>query len=229
MQSQDSFLLSYIKYGDSDAVLHCFSRENGFESFFCRGVYSPKNRKKAYLFPLNEIRIFILDGRSSSSLKNISKIEQRGEQYSFDNPKLNTVLFFVADFLNQVLRRETECRAVYQEIQSFVKESFAGNLTAHFALVFNMLKNLGIAPLTDKGNFLDPETGTFSDEPLHVLFNEEVSALWIKFSLASNPYEIKLTHQEKKKFLETLMLYYRYHFADFREPASLEVLQQIYD
>ena len=42
-------LLSYIKYGDNDAILHCFTENAGFQSFFMRGIYSPKNKKKAYL------------------------------------------------------------------------------------------------------------------------------------------------------------------------------------
>lgn len=229
MQSHDSFLLSYIKYGDSDAILHCFSRENGFESFFCRGIYSPKNRKKAYLFPLNEIKIYVSDQGNSSTLKSVSKIEQRGETYSFADPKLNTVLFFASDFLHQILRRETECKAVYEEIQKFIKEAFQGNLAAHFVLVFNMLKYLGIAPLTGNSKFLDPETGTFSEDITHVLFNEEISKIWTDFGTSKNPYEIKLGKEKRKKFLETIMLYYKYHFDDFRYPASLEVLQQIYD
>ena len=55
--TQEVFLLSYTKYGDHDAVLHCFCRENGFESFFAKGIYAPKNKKKAFLFPLNELSI----------------------------------------------------------------------------------------------------------------------------------------------------------------------------
>ena len=46
--TQEVFLLSYTKYGDHDAVLHCFCRENGFASFFAKGIYAPKNKKKAF-------------------------------------------------------------------------------------------------------------------------------------------------------------------------------------
>ena len=44
-------LLSYIKYGDNDAILHCFTENAGFQSFFMRGIYSPKTRKRPILLP----------------------------------------------------------------------------------------------------------------------------------------------------------------------------------
>ena len=59
--TQEVFLLSYTKYGDHDAVLHCFCRENGFESFFAKGIYATKNKKKAFLFPLNELLVYTSD------------------------------------------------------------------------------------------------------------------------------------------------------------------------
>lgn len=66
--TQEVFLLSYTKYGDHDAVLHCFCRENGFESFFAKGIYAPKNKKKAFLFPLNELLVYTSDQKKISRM-----------------------------------------------------------------------------------------------------------------------------------------------------------------
>jgi DNA repair protein RecO (recombination protein O) len=55
MNSQNGFLLSFIKYGENDAVLHCFTEEEGFQSYFLKGIYSKKNKKKALLQPLNKL------------------------------------------------------------------------------------------------------------------------------------------------------------------------------
>ena len=75
MQNQTCFLLSYVRYGDNDAVLHCFSKEAGFQSFFAKGLYSARNKKKAYLFPLNHINIMVAPKRIASGIPNVSKIE----------------------------------------------------------------------------------------------------------------------------------------------------------
>lgn len=48
MDKNTGFLLSYIKYGDYDAILHCYTLESGFQSFFMRGIYSAKNKRKPF-------------------------------------------------------------------------------------------------------------------------------------------------------------------------------------
>ncbi|MGS0748846.1 recombination protein O N-terminal domain-containing protein [Halpernia sp. GG3] len=40
MTKKKGFLLSYLKYGDNDAILHCFTNDEGFESFYIRGIYA---------------------------------------------------------------------------------------------------------------------------------------------------------------------------------------------
>jgi len=69
-------LLSYIKYGDNDAILHCFTENAGFQSFFMRGIYSPKNKKKAYLTPMTELYFTISDFHKKYNIQTISKIEK---------------------------------------------------------------------------------------------------------------------------------------------------------
>ena len=49
METQDCFLLSYLKYGDNDAILNCLGKDNGFFTAFARGIYASKNKKKAYV------------------------------------------------------------------------------------------------------------------------------------------------------------------------------------
>ena len=56
MDKNTGFLLSYIKYGDYDAILHCYTLESGFQSFFMRGIYSAKT-KKSLSFAINELEI----------------------------------------------------------------------------------------------------------------------------------------------------------------------------
>ncbi|AYO57220.1 hypothetical protein CO230_03195 [Chryseobacterium sp. 6424] len=50
MYLQTCYLLSYIRYGDHDAVLHCFSKDAGYQSFFAKGSIHLKTRKKPTFF-----------------------------------------------------------------------------------------------------------------------------------------------------------------------------------
>ena len=96
-------LLSYIKYGDNDAILHCFTENAGFQSFFMRGIYSPKNKKKAYLTPMTELYFTISDFHKKYNIQTISKIEKvktlenyeyKGFAASVREPKLSGSLCF---------------------------------------------------------------------------------------------------------------------------------------
>ena len=100
------YLLSYVRYGDNDAILHCFTKEAGFQSLFMRGIYSPKNKKKAYLAPLNELTFVKSDFRKASKIQNINKIEQIKMPDYHTDMRASAVIFFIAEFLHQVLANE---------------------------------------------------------------------------------------------------------------------------
>lgn len=94
---QSGFLLSYIKYGENDAVLHCFTEEDGFQTYFLKGIYSKKNKKKAFLLPLNKLNFSVSAGKNSG-IQTISRFEIIEVNDVYTDIKANTVIFFIADF-----------------------------------------------------------------------------------------------------------------------------------
>ena len=229
MITQTCFLLSYVKYGDNGAVLTCFSRDQGFQSFFASNIYSPKNKKKSYLFPLHEIEITVAPKKGGSGLPNISRIETADQLYEFESVKINSILFFVADFLFQVLREEQNYERIYLEIKLFMQELYAENMDSYISFIFKILEKQGISPLVSSEVFLNPESGNFSSQKTMELFDEDVSTVWKNYLQSEDLYSIKLKRNLRKRVLDSLMSYYGIHFHGFREPMSLAVIQQIYD
>jgi len=228
MNSQDGFLLSYIKYGENDAVLHCFSEEDGFQTYFLKGIYSKRNKKKALLLPLSKLNFSINLGRGNG-IQSISKLELVKSHDIYNDIKSNTVIFFISDFLNQVLRNENKNLIIFYSIEQFINELSQQNYQSHLIFLIKILEIQGVAPLISNGNFLDPETGTFSQSLTHQLFNEEISMIWKNIITAENPYQIKIHSTFRKDFLDSLLVYYHYHITDFKIPNSLEVIQQIFE
>lgn len=227
MNKYSGFLLSYIRYGDQDAILHCFTREEGFYSFFVKGIYTTKNKKKAYLFPLNEI-VITINNAKSGKISNVSKIESAHNRDIYTDVKINSIIFFVADFLNQILRNEQVQQDIYNEISSFIEALIEGNMQSHLIILFNILKIQGWSPLLSEADFLNPESGVFTINETHYLFNKENSDLWKLVLNQNNPYEIQFTRPQRQALLDTLLVYYHYHFVDFKTPRSLEVIQDIF-
>ncbi|WP_175621517.1 DNA repair protein RecO [Chryseobacterium schmidteae] len=228
MTLQDGFLLSYIKYGENDAVLHCFTEEDGFQTYFLKGIYSKTNKKKAFLLPLNKLTFSVNSGKSNG-IQTVSKLEIVEANDVYTDIKANTVIFFIADFLNQILRNENKSPILFHLIDELIFELGQQNYRSHLILLVKILKTQGVAPLLGEGTYLDPETGTFSSLGSHHLFDSENSLLWKLILSSQNPYEIKIPQAMRKTFLDSLLVYYHYHITDFKTPNSLEVIQQIFE
>lgn len=228
MNSQNGFLLSFIKYGENDAVLHCFTEEDGFQAYFLKGLYSRKNKKKALLLPLSKLN-FSVNPVRGNGIQTVSKFELVKNNDIYTDIKTNTVVFFVSDFLNQVLKQENKNLNIFRGIEEFIDELSRHNYQSHFIFLIKLLKIQGVAPLINNGKYLDPETGTFSHGLTHQLFNEDISNIWKNIISSENPYQVKIHQPFRKDFLDSLLVYYHYHITDFKIPASLEVIQQIFE
>jgi DNA repair protein RecO (recombination protein O) len=227
MTTQTGFLLSYLKFGDYDAVLQCFTQESGFQSFFSKGIFSSKNKNRAYLRPLNEICFTFSKKAPSGKMQLITKMDLIENPEFYNDIKCNTIVFFIAEFLKNILKNETESTQFYQEILFFLNELENKNYNAHLVFLFQSLKIMGFSPLVEQGDFLDPEKGNFTSLPTHHFFDKEVSQLWKTFITVDNPYEIKITTEQRKKILDSILVFYSVHISEFKTPKSLEIVQQI--
>ncbi|MBO9693843.1 DNA repair protein RecO [Chryseobacterium sp.] len=228
MNLQNGFLLSFIKYGENDAVLHCFTEEEGFQSYFLKGIYSKKNKKKALLQPLNQLSFSVYPSRGNS-ISSVSRFELVKNNDIYTDVKINTIIFFISDFLSHVLKYENKNTPIYSSIEDFIHQLTHKNYQAHLLFLLDVLKIQGVAPLMGEGSFLDPETGTFSLQISHQLFNEEISTLWKEALYADDFYATKVRSSLRKDFLDSILIYYHYHITDFKTPASLEIIQQIFE
>lgn len=221
-------LLSYIKYGDNDAILHCFTENAGFQSFFMRGIYSPKNKKKSYLTPMTELYFTISDFHKKYNIQTISKIEKVKTLENYEDIRVSSILFFVAEFLHQVLKTELVNTQIYTNIKVFLHQLENQNYQAHYAFLVEYLRSQGVAPLCREEKFLDPESGFFSESICHHLFDEQVSEYWKKMISNEEIYDVKIKNSMKEDFLDSVLVYYSCHFPEFKIPKSLDVLRQIF-
>lgn len=228
MEKQTGFLLSYIKYGDNDAILHCYTLESGFHSYFVRGIYSIKNKKKAFLTPLNELLITVSSHSSISKLTSVKKIESINANNEQDIKK-TTVIFFVADFLNQVLKNEQKNEAIYQEIKFLYKNISQDNFNSHYIFLIKILLYLGINPLVTEEKYLNLEKGIFQNEIDSCTIEENISEIWKEVLIGRISYDYKFKSSIKKKLLDAILLYYKYHFPEFYFPKSLSVITEIFE
>lgn len=218
-------LLGITKYGDYDAILHCYGKEEGFTTYFYKNVF--KTKKRAFLQPLIELSIEVQP--SKGDLERISKIEINSHAAIEWDIKKNSIIFFVAELLQKILREEPQNTTLYQEILKFKDELYNDKHYAHLTLMVLILEQLGVAPLTASQPFLNPETAHFEDLQSSSHFDETITSLWRDILNSEEPYHIDIKGNFRKPFLESLLLYYSYHVNHFKIPQSLEILKQIFE
>lgn len=228
MHTDKGYLLSYLKYSDKDAILHVFTFSEGYQSYYLRGAYAPNSKKKAYLSPLNELQLTVRPSKRNATLKQLSTLEGLDSIDWSENIKASCVVFFVADFLNQILREESQNPSLYHEITKCSSELSQGNFQSHLIFLAQILEIQGFYPLVNEHPYLDPEAGAFVQRQTHHLFHKDLSDLYRQILLSESPYEVKIPTSKRKEFLETLMIYYQYHHANFKVPRSLEIVKQLF-
>lgn len=228
MPTFHGFLISSIRYADSDAIINLYTKESGFESFFVKGIFTSKSKKKAFLFPFNFLEISVYKVKSGT-ISTASKLELVESYYQENDMKTSCVLMFASDFLSPILKNENENEILFSEINYFLHHVQSQNINAHVALAFNVLQINGLLPLISTAFFLNPESGKFETEKSHQLFDEKISEIWKTYLISKNTYTVRLSRSERNEFLESMMRYYHFHFESFRFPESLEVLKQVFD
>ncbi|WDT66996.1 DNA repair protein RecO [Cloacibacterium sp. TD35] len=227
MEKNTGFLLSYIKYGDHDAIINCYTLESGFQSFFMRGVYSVKNKKKAFLSPLNELEITF--STHHGNLPTIKKVELSEKLQDEVNVHQNAVIFFLADFLNQILKNESQQIPLYREIKFFKQKILEKKMHAHYFFLIRMLLFFGISPLISEEKFLNIEKGIFQEEISQKELGEELSSLWKKILDEELNEDFLVEKKYRKPLLDSILQYYKIHFPEFYSPKSLPVILEIFE
>lgn len=221
MKRYRGFLLSYIKYGDQDAVAHIYCKEVGYQSFFIRGLYRKKNKKKVFLQPLAELEFNCREFSNGLTTITTLQFAEKPNEWSLQS---GAMVFFIAELLNQVLRTESS-EEIYQNIKELTAQLQLENRSAHVQYLTLLTQSFGINPLLDAPPYLNPLKGTFEEIETHHLFSRDISELWK--AIFHHHYATPLNREMRRKMLESLMVYYQIHFPDFKIPASLEVLQQV--
>ncbi|HCZ8394438.1 TPA: recombination protein O N-terminal domain-containing protein [Elizabethkingia anophelis] len=223
MVQEKGFLISYLKYGENDAVLHIYTHSEGYKSYFLKGIYSKRNKKKALLQFLFEIQF--TTNPKVSGLPLISDLQAYGQLPEW-NIKTNALQFFIADVLSNILRNEAQNESIYSKISDFIDQLKEENISAHVHFLVILTEDFGIKPLLNDSTYLNPEKGFYEPFSSHHCFDYSTSGLWK--SILEEGYAVKLTNVERRRLLESILVYYSIHIPEFKNPASLEVLQQIW-
>ena len=249
MERLKGIVLRTVKYGESGYIVDMFTDHRGCMSFDAkRTAHRQAGLKQgrvnpSMIMPLSLIE-FDCNIHGQMRLPSAKAIQS---YYTFRtlhfNPVKSSIVLFVAECLSNLLREEGENHLLYQYIEDSLKWlDYAEEGYANFHIVFMMrlTRFVGIYPSIDVVTYrstnalyydlMNSEYIGVQPEHQHYLQPAEARAIpYLLYMNFENMHLYKMNRRQRYRCLEVIVEYYMLHFPGFREPKSLEVLQDVFE
>ena len=234
-----AIVLRTVKYGEAQLIADLFTEQSGRLSFICRIPKTSKAKvRKQFFQPLTCLELSF-DHRPNARLQHPRdvRIAHPFGSIPFDPYKLSISLF-LSDFLYHATHNEPQNVPLYQYVEDSIRWlDGCQRPVANFHLVFMMRLSrfLGFYPnLSDDtpGCFFDLRNGAFSLEcPPHPDVLQPADAARISTLMRMNfetMHLFAMSRDDRNRFAQTILTYYRLHVPDFPELKSFEVLKTLF-
>ena len=236
VESTRAIVFHKTNYSESSLVVQIYSLKHGRLSLLVQGARKKKSKTKSVLFePLNIIEV-------TANFSNTSKLIKPADisiHVPFQNipTKLGKrmIVFFMAEILQKILKENIPDHDVYLFIESnllYLENTNDSVSNFHLAFLMRLTQYLGFFPLHSKGHFFCLSDGNFRDSiPMSGPYIREDEKLVFESVLlckVENSHNLKLSNDQRKKCLDTIIQYYRIHFAGLGEIKSNQILNNLF-
>lgn len=234
-----AFVLHAFKYGESRMIVDMFARQAGRLTFIVPVPKSPSSRlKKQYFQPMTLLEIEG-DIRQRAQLHKLRDARLYAPYGSIPfSPEKLAVSLFVAEFLYHALRSEQQNEPLYDFVSNSMQwydAATTGYANFHLAFLMHMSRFLGFYPNLDDyadGDIFDLRAANFTEVvPLHRDFLQPDEARRIQQLMRMSfptMHLYRLSHHDRNRITEVMLLYYRLHIPQFPELKSIGVLQDLW-
>lgn len=238
LQKTQGIILHTIKYSETSLISKIFTRDFGLQSYIISGVRAKKSKNKANLFqPLAIVELVV----SNSEKGNLQRISEINTHYPYVDVPYNISKSSIALFLNEVLFKSIKVESPDENMFEFIKSSLQildlnHNNCANFHICFmvQLSRFLGFYPqgtFTSENSLFDLQEGRYVNNlPVHPYYlNVQLSSLLTAFlnSGYENIHVIKMDKNQRREFLQNLIIYYRLHITFFGEIKSNQILEEV--
>lgn len=232
-------VLHHVRYKENSAIVYIYTDIFGRQAYLANSIKGKKAQFRSNLLqPLSllEIEAYHKEKRELQRLKEIRNYIPY--QSITVDPYKRSQAMFLAEILYKVLREEDPNPDLFDFLEHSLQFlDLAEQYTVNFHLLFlvQLTRYLGFYPdkLYGKNQYLfDMRNGDFKEAiDLHPDFFDESSSAVLNALLNTN-FEslrgLKINHEERIRFLEFLMDFYRLHVSGFGKVRSLAVLNEIF-
>jgi DNA repair protein RecO (recombination protein O) len=232
-------VLHHIQYRESSAIVYMYTDLFGRQAYLANSVRGKKARFRSNLLqPLTllELEAYHKERRELQRLKEIRNYVPY--QSIPVDPYKSSQVMFLAEILYKVLREEDPNADLFHFLENslqFLDTAVEHTVNFHLLFLVQLTRYLGFYPerrTGENGHLFDMRDGHFRDAVgLHPDFFDEPASAVLSVLLNTN-FEslrtLKINHDERVKFLDYFMDFYRLHVSGFGKVKSLSVLHEIF-
>lgn len=236
--STKAIVLSKIRYKDYDLIIKCYTKAFGVTTYLVKNVLKTKKGKfkPAYFQPLSILDIEA-DHKDNRSLQYFKEVKLHFNYNSLhSNVKKGAIIMFLSEILSQILKEEEQNLELYNFLETTFIWFDESDTNTNFHLIFliELTKYLGFYPETPKqtathfnledGTFQWNKTGTYCISGNNLMFLKQL--LGIKFDESKS---LVISANQKREFLNMILLYFKLHLDGFKQPKSVTILNQVFN
>ncbi|NTW33803.1 MAG: DNA repair protein RecO [Bacteroidetes bacterium] len=231
-------VLHSIKYSELSLIVKIYTEIYGLQSFIVRSGRSKKNKINASAFQPLTLLDFVAYHNKKNNLQNFKEVTgcYQFSEIPFDIKKSSIVLF-IAEVLNKVIREEEQNLTLFNYIFNSVKylDSCTGKVSDfHLIFLTELTKHIGFSPDINyennsifnlyEGRFQPqiPEHSYFIEKDLSKHFYSLLGASFDKMDI------IGFSASTRRDLLNKILDYYKIHLNNFNDIKSLAVLEEIF-
>lgn len=236
LQETELIVLDAVRYSDTAAIVHTYSRAFGPLPFkVARTGRQKAGGTRVFFTPLSLLSV-TLDYRPKKEVQVPweARLVSCPSCISTD-PVANAVTLFLTELLFRLLQNEEPDDNLFRLLKSEIgsMDNLSTGELANFHLVFllKLLPALGILPVLESyrpGYVLDFTEGCFRPPFNDVQkSNAPLSGILVDMLLSPQPYCHPLSRSQRNAFLNLLLRYFAHHFPSIsllRSPAVLSTL-----
>lgn len=232
-------ILRYVKYSETSLILDIFTREYGLKTYIAGGVRKVNSASGAALYQVANIVEIVAYDKANTKINRLKEIKSAR---SLNRLSMEILRFSVALFILEVLLKCLKEKEKNEELYDFIEntlvlidQSNSSLKNVHLTVLCKMTRFFGFKPENNysmENCYFDMRDGHFcKQQPYHNdQFSRSEASVFNKLinTDIENSALFNITHAERQKMLEKLILYYKIHLTDFGRIKTLEVFKNIF-
>ncbi len=230
-------VLSKLKYGESDLIVKCYTKERGIVSYILKGVLNSKrsSRKAVYFQPLSQIDVEekFYPNRTLHHFKEVKPYFIYRSLHT--NIHKSAIVMFLAEVLTYAINEEEKNESLYDFIETALQYLDEEESYSNFHLLFllKLTRYLGFQPdqETQESNYFNLQSGVFEHVDNGIYSISGTNLTLLKRLLGTNfdaLGQLKINSEQRQSFLNMLLFYFELHLEGFKKPKSLQVFNDVF-